>query len=197
MAKSEPKTAILIMDFINDIVNTDSAIAKAAACVKQGHVIKHANAVIEFGRKKKLPIIFVKVGFSPNYIECPDQPTSLFRQVPSFKAYQLGTWGTEFHPDLDYQKGDTVVTKHRISAFYATDLEAILRAQEINQLVLCGVSTDLVVQTTARDAHDRDYEVIVITDACAADDEQTSNNVFSLLGKVARLTTCQSFLLGN
>ena len=61
-----------------------------------------------------------------------------------------------------------IITKHRISAFYATSLEAFLRANQIQHLILTGVSTDMAVQTTARDAHDRDYLVSIVSDACGS-----------------------------
>lgn len=188
-------TAILVLDLINDIVNEKSKFAMAAKCVTKNKVIQQANKIIHYGRKNGLLLVFVKVGFSENYHECPTRVnTSLFHKVKALQAYKLGTWGTEFHPDLDVLSSDTVVIKHRISAFYATDLEAILRAQCISHLILFGVSADLVVQTTARDAHDRDYKVTVITDACAADNEQTSQEVFNHLGKIATLVTADNFL---
>ena len=186
------KSAILILDFINDIVNCESKFAKSAQSVAKNEVIKNANKLINYGRENNILLIFVKVGFSASYKECPlDSP--LFAQAKKLHAYQLGTWGTEFHPDLNIEKEDLVVIKHRVSAFYATGLETILRANKIESLILCGVSTDLVVQTTARDAHDRDYEVTVIKDACAADNDEITQQVFNALSKVANIKTVNEF----
>ncbi len=195
MIQEHPPTAILLLDFINDIVNTESPFPGAAKVVERNRVIHKANEIIRYARAHGYLIIFVKVAFSADYVECPrNVETSLFHQVPGSGAYRLDTWGTEFHPDLDYQKDDIVVTKYRVSALYATGCEAILRANQIKRLVLMGVSTDLVVQTTARDAHDRDYEVVVIQDACAADDEATSDNVLKLLPKIAKVVTGNEFI---
>lgn len=187
------KTAVLILDFINDVVNLESKCARAAQCVAKNDVIKKANKLIQYARKNNILLVFVKVGFSASYKECP-VGSPLFAHAKEFKAYQLGTWGTEFHPDLNSLPEDLVVTKHRVNAFYATDLETILRANKIESLILCGVSTDLVVQSTARDAHDRDYKVTVITDACAAHNDDVSKEVFNSLGLIATLTTINEFV---
>lgn len=187
------KTAILIMDFINDIVNSDSKFAKSASLVEKNNVINNANQVIQYGRDNNILIIFVKVGFSASYKECP-QNSPLFSKAKEFQAYQLNTWGTEFHPELITKPEDLVVIKHRVSAFYATDLLAILSANAIESLILLGVSTDFVVQTTAREAHDRDYNVTIITDACAADSEKTHQEALEMLSKIAVLKTSQEFI---
>jgi biuret amidohydrolase len=77
------------------------------------------------------------------------------------------------------------VTKPRVSAFYGTNLESILRARRIERLVVAGVSTAWAVQSTVRDAHDRDYQVVVVEDACAAADQPEHEASMKLLGLIA------------
>ena len=80
-----------------------------------------------------------------------------------------------------------MVIKHRISAFYGTDLDLILRSNGVDHVVLTGVSTSMAVELTAREAHDRDYKVTVVTDAttCATDAEKESS--LAILARLAQL----------
>lgn len=183
------KTALLVLDLINDIIHPNGKIAAAADLVNQYQVIDHANRVIAVARENNLPIVFVKVGFHAGYPEC-SETSPVFNRAKELGALQLNTWGTEFHEAVNITRDDVVITKHRISAFYATALEAILRANQIEDLLILGVSTDMAVQTTAREAHDRDYKVTIVSDACCASSLETHENTLKLLQKIA--TTIKS-----
>jgi nicotinamidase-related amidase len=86
------------------------------------------------------------------------------------------------------------VIKHRISAFYGTDLDQICRANNIERLILTGVSTSMAVELTAREAHDRDYHVTVITDAttCASDEEKNAS--LSILKRIGLLMSTSDLM---
>lgn len=157
------KTALILLDFINEIVDEKGKFAGKGypAFVKAHGVLDNVNAAIAKAREKNIPIIFVRVGFSPDYREWPET-SPLFGAAKKFGALQLGAWATEIHGSINKTDADFLVTKHRVSAFYATALEAILRVLKVDTLLLGGVATDLVVQSTAREAHDRDYRVVVL-----------------------------------
>lgn len=161
------QAALIVIDFINDIVDLEGKFTATAKFVHEHHVIDKANQLIAFVRKQGGLIVFVRVGFSESYLDCPPH-SPVFGKAKDSKVLMLNSWGTEFHKTLDYQKSDLAITKQRISAFYATPLDAILRANRIQNLILVGVSTDMAVQSTAREGHDRDYGVIVVADACGA-----------------------------
>jgi nicotinamidase-related amidase len=128
------------------------------------------------------------VGFKPGYHEAPAF-SPMFGKAKEFGALALGGPGTEFHPDLHADLADLVVEKPRINAFYGTQLEAALRAQQVQQLVVAGVSTAWAVQGLVRDAHDRDYRVVVLEDACAAASEEEHASSIALLRGIARVIT--------
>jgi nicotinamidase-related amidase len=75
-----------------------------------------------------------------------------------------GSEAGEIHPELRPLPGEKVVTKHRYSAFYNTDLETVLRCLKIEDLVVSGVMTNLCCESTARDAYFRDYRVFIPAD---------------------------------
>ncbi len=180
------KTALLVLDFINDIVHPEGKIAGSANFIKEHHVFEKANKVIAFARQHTIPIVFVKVGFSQGHAECPEN-SPIFGGAKKLQALQLNTWGTEFYAGIDVQPQDLMMVKHRVSAFYGTALEAFLRANKIEDLIIIGVSTDMAVQTTAREAHDRDYQVTIVADACAAGNQENHDDALRLVGRVAKV----------
>ncbi len=185
-------TALLVIDFINDIVHPKGKLARYPDRIINSQVISHANCAIAHARKKSLPILFVKVGFHPGYLECPKH-SPLFGAAPTRGALLLGSWGTQFHEDLDAKESDFVLTKHRVSTFYATDLEAVLRAQNIQTLVLAGVATNMAIEHTARDGHDRDYRIVVLADACQTMTDSAHEASLETMRRFTEVTDAQSW----
>lgn len=184
---------LLVMDFINDLVHPDGKIARSSAYVKEYKVIEKANSLIAWARRENIPIGFVTVGFSLGYPECPLE-SPVFGKAPEYRALQLGEWGTAFVDTLDVQPSDVVITKHRVSAFYGTKLSPFLHAQKAKHLILCGCSTDMVVQSTARDAHDRDFQVTIAADACGAIDALTHQKALDLCTRIAMISDMKTII---
>ena len=182
------KTALIAIDFINDIVDESGKAATAAKQVKARNVLKYVNEALDYARNQGWLVILVKVGFSPSYQEQPKQ-SPMFGKANEYDVLKLGERGTEFQESLQVEPSDLVITKPRISAFYGTPLEAALRANKIERVVLCGVSSAWAVQSTARDAHDRDYEVVVLEDASAASEAEEHSTSMKLLSKIAKIVS--------
>lgn len=189
------KTALIVLDVINDIVDPQGKLAGGgtAAHAQDRNLLRNVNAVIAQARSQQWPVIFVKVGFGVNYAEQP-KASPFFGKAHTAGALALGRWGTDFVDGLDVQASDHVVVKHRISAFYGTPLEAILRANHIERLVLTGVSTTWAVESTARDAHDRDYQVVIVEDACAARSEEDHHGSIKNLAAIAAVTSVDQII---
>ena len=89
------------------------------------------------------------------------------------------TWNTQIIEELTPHAGDVVVSKHRYSGFFETDLDAILRRHGITSLIFTGCTTSVCVESTLRDAFYRDYQCLLLTDCCAeavgADQERTNH----------------------
>ena len=179
------KALLLTLDFINDITHPRGKVARYAGRIEQHQTIERTNQAIAHARRHNWPIAHVRVGFDATYAQCPKH-SPMFSSAAEHQALQLDSWGTAFHDKLAHEQTDTIITKHRVSAFYNTDLEVLLRAQHIDTLILCGVATNMAVEHTARDAHDRDYRVVILTDACEAASD-TANQ--ATLASLARFTT--------
>jgi len=188
------KKLLLVIDFINDIVDANGKLgANFAPFIQKHAVLQHANQAIAHARKQDILIAHVKVGFSHNYVECPLH-SPIFGSAKKFGALLLNTWGTEFHPDIDVQPQDHVLVKHRVSSFYNTDLECVLRAHRIEEIIITGVSTDMAVELATREAHDRDYIVTVLKDACGAHSAEKHQASIDNLSRVAQIKTVDEWI---
>ena len=161
------RTALVLIDLINDLIHPEGAMPTCAAEVERRQVLPAANQALERARALGWPTILVRVGFRAGYPELPAHAPILGR-ARELGALRLGAWGTEFHADLAVEPGDRVLVKHRLSPFHGTALDLILRAGGIERLLLGGVSTAWALQAAAREGHDRDYRIVLLEDACAA-----------------------------
>jgi nicotinamidase-related amidase len=185
------KTAILVMDCQNDIVDEKGKMAAMnngamARLIKEHNVLGAIASLAEAGRQAGVPIIHVRHAYRPDYVDAP-QNTPILAGMKQNQILRDGTWGAEVHPDVKRHPNDIVITKTRVSAFYASPLEAILSAQGITHLVMTGIATDGVVEGTARDAVDRGYYVTIPDDCCATFTQEAHRAV--LAGVLGMLTT--------
>jgi len=127
-----------------------------------------------------------------DYREAP-AASPIFSGARKNGIFQLGTSGTEVHPALAPRPEDFDIVKHRVSPFYGTSLEPILRANGIARIVMCGVSTNGVVHSGAREAHDRDYEVVILEDCCAGVTADEHSHAIACLGRYARIVDSGDF----
>ncbi len=164
------RTALLVVDFQNDFcaqggwydtIGYDLAMGQRAAA--------RTVELLPAARASGTRVIFVRCVYDAPYR--PDVMVEAYEHKGLPLDYCLeGTWGGDFYgvrPEPD----DLIVTKHRYSAFVDTNLEAILRAQRIENLLFAGVATNICVDSSARDAYMRDYRVTVIDDCCGTYDQ--------------------------
>ena len=166
--KSEfsPKhTAVMCMDYQNAIVS-----AYGGSGVEE--LLTRSARVLEQARKIGMLVIYVRVGFRPGLPEISPRNTlfSAVKNSPERQKMFLGA-GREIHAAVAPQENEIIIEKHRVGAFTGTDLDMILRANEIDTLVLFGIATSGVVLSTLVDAFDADYKIVVIKDCCADRDE--------------------------
>lgn len=174
--------ALLCLDFENDIVHPDGKVsAKGYAAYNKKHgCTEQLQKVQDQFRTAGLPIIHVRVGFTPDYSQQP-KGSPLMGKAHEFGAFDLSGWGGEFISELAPQDNELVITKHRIGSFHATSLELSLRTMGITEIFLAGVATDMVVESTAREAHDRDFIVNILSDCCiAANEEDQQRSLFNI-----------------
>ena len=183
----------LVLDMENDLVHADGPNGKSSLGeqVRARKVVEKTAVALQKARDAGTTVGFVRVGFSGDYHECPKN-SPVFGGAPKAGLFKLGSWGTELHPDLAVQPGDIQVVKHRVSPFYSTTLMAQLSAAGIGRIYCSGVSTQAVVQATVRDAHDRDFDVVVIEDACCAHSAEEHANSMGSIARFCRVVQSDS-----
>lgn len=150
-----------------------SSIVSIYAGDQQKQLMSRAAGVLTQARRSGVTIIHVRVGFRPGLPEISSRNLlfSAIKNSPERQKLFEGAAG-EIHPAVAPQPGDIVVTKHRVSAFAGTDLQMILRAQEIDTLIMFGIATSGVVLSTLLEAGDADYRLFLIKDCCADQDQE-------------------------
>lgn len=162
LALNAKSTAVLAMDFQNRIVDMvtdkDALVARTAA-------------LLDAARAAGALVVYVVVGFRPGFPEVSSRNKS-FSGIKERGGFGAGDTSTEIHAAIAPKEDEVVVTKHRVGAFLGTDLEMVLRAHNIDTLVLTGISTSGVVLSTLRYAADSDYKLVVVQDCCADPDAE-------------------------
>ena len=132
-----------------------------------------ASSVLRAARALGMLVVHVQVGFRPGLPEMSSR-NKLLGAIKSSKQHQEFFQGSSgaIHPALGPEPTDIIVTKRRVSAFVGTDIEMILRANEIDSIVLFGIATSGVVLSTLLEANDKDYRLVVIADCCADRDAE-------------------------
>lgn len=178
----------LVLDMQNDLVNAKgvNGTAPLGEQVRSRDLLARTARAIASARAAGIRVGFVRVGFSPDYRECPPN-SPVFTPARANGIFKLGTWGTQIHPDLVEQPQDLQIIKHRVSPFHATALDQYLRTLEIGRIYCSGVSTQAVVQATVREGHDRDYDMVVLEDCCAAHSAEEHRNSIQSLGRFCRV----------
>ena len=152
-------------------------------------VLENIQNVIHFCRQKNIPVIFTQHGHT-------DVPSDVGVLGDWWGEVILhGTKDWKFISEMKIDLKDTVLQKKRYSAFYETDLEKILRAKGIQDLIISGVMTNLCCETTARDAFMRDYRVFFLIDGTATGKEDHHLATLKNLGYgFAYLITCEELI---
>jgi nicotinamidase-related amidase len=138
-----------------------------------GGVLDRLATAIAAAREAGVPVVFVRVAFRPGFPEVgPSNRRFGAIAKAAGVAFTVDSPATQIHPAVAPRPDEPVVLKKRVSAFTGSDLEVLLRSQRTTRLVLTGIATSGVVLSTLREAADRDYELIVLADACADADPE-------------------------
>ena len=166
------KTALIVIDMQRDFLLPGGFGSSLGNDVDQlAKVVPPLAALIGAARDAGIMVIHTREGHEPDLADCP--PAKLLRGAPSKRIGDPGKYGRilirgEYGHDIVDElapiEGEVVIDKPGKGAFYATELQDILVEAGITQLLMTGVTTEVCVHTTTREANDRGYECLVVSD---------------------------------
>jgi nicotinamidase-related amidase len=170
------RTAVIMIDMQRDFLEpggfgeslgNDVSLLSAA--------VEPCKALLSAARQQRLLVIHTREGHLPDLSDA--HRAKIERGDPSLRIGQMGPMGRilirgesghDIIPELYPQIGEPVIDKPGKGAFYATDLQDILQKRAVENLIVCGVTTEVCVHTTVREANDRGYRCLVPGDCCAS-----------------------------
>jgi nicotinamidase-related amidase len=159
------RSALLVMDAQQVIV--ERLPGRAGAQRGLGQLARAAK----LARAAGLPVIYVVIAFRGRHPEV-GRHNKLLSSAKSRDFLLESDPATAVHPRVAPHAGDIIVTKRRVDSFFGSDLDILLRAQQIDALLLTGFTTSGVVLSTFLSAVDRDFHVTVLADCCADSDPE-------------------------
>ena len=162
------RVALLVIDVQREYFDPDGP-----AYVEHARdIVTNVNRLVDGFRAHGQPVVLVRHTHRPDGSDAGRMGD--FAAPGEEDSFVEGTPRVEFIPELHVEPGDVVVTKRRYSAFLGTDLGTVLRTAGTRAVVICGLMTSFCCETTARDAHGRDYEVLFVADAVEGPDLEDS-----------------------
>lgn len=179
MAESRARVALLVIDMQRDFCSAGGYAARAGLDVARlSSVIANIRRLLDAARAAGLTVVHTREGHLPDLSDCP--PEKLWRsraagaeigsQGPLGRLLVRGEYGHDIIDELRPQAGELVIDKPGYGAFHRTWLDEELQQRDISALMLCGVTTEVCVHSTLREAIDRGYRCTLVSDGCAASD---------------------------
>lgn len=159
-------TALLVIDMQNGFCHADGSFGQLELPVELlAEAIPGSVRLVEAARAAGVPVIFTRYVYRTDYKDGGLLVDEILPALADVNSLAEGTWDAAIVDELTPQPDDFIVDKNRYSAFYGTRLEPMLTSMSIDSLVMCGVTTNMCVETSARDAAQRDYKTWVVSDA--------------------------------
>ncbi|MCC7105046.1 MAG: cysteine hydrolase [Chloroflexi bacterium] len=172
--KVDPRhAALIVVDVQNDFCadegffgRTNQDLTMIQACVPR------LEQLINEARRAGVMVVFIRSIYDDPYLSEPMRERNLRRGLLSQRCLS-GSWGADFYR-VNPLPGEVVITKHRYSAFHGTELDDVLRSAGIRTAIMTGVTSNVCVESTSRDAYFRNYYVVFVDDCVATTNEDFS-----------------------
>jgi len=188
--------ALLVVDMQNGFCHPEGSFTRIDMGLEgAAEAVHNAAIAVARARRARIPVVFTRHLYRPGRA---DEGRALKQNSPALAGVdglEAGTWDAEVVAELGCGPEDLVVDKVRFDAFQWTSLEPLLRGLGVDELVVCGVVTNICVETTIRSAFMRDFGVIMLADCCAGQTRRLHELSVEVL-TAYRLATIESVTAG-
>jgi nicotinamidase-related amidase len=182
------------------MTHADSPVAQHigfAEMVRQTNLFDHINRVLDAARGAGLFVAYVSADFSPSGYRYPRRGEFcrfVADEHDKGEVLRPGAWGYDLHDAVERRDDEPVILARQIGAFAGSELDDVLKARGITDLVLTGVATSFVVTSTAWSAIDRGYSCIVLEDCCTSGSAEMHQDALDHLRPIADIWTSRTFI---
>lgn len=184
-------TALLVIDMQNAFLDDrGSMVRRGFDTNRLRAAVKPCGRLISAARASQVPIIQTRYVYRADYRDAGVRVREILPNTITTESLAAGSWDVEIVDALAPSGDDIVIDKNRPSAFIGTSLDLMLRGQGITSVVICGITTNICVESTARDASQFDYRTFVVSDATAEMEQSRHDHAINTLGFLfARIVT--------
>jgi ureidoacrylate peracid hydrolase len=166
------RTALLVIDPVNDFLSEGGAAWEMTKItVQKNNVVENMKRAIEGARSRGIPVLMGPMAYTEeDYAnEELQRRSGINRIMFELKMFLAGSWGADFHPDLQPREDDIVLLPHKGTDVMQTDLPEHLQRLGITHLVICGMTANLCCESTGRHATEAGYDVVYLWDAIGSE----------------------------
>jgi len=183
------RSALIVVDMQNGFCHPEGSLpALGMALADVDRAVRQSALAVEQARRAGLPVIFTRHVYRPGRADEGQNLTNLSGELAKIDGLAAGSWDGSVIDELGWTPADLTVDKVRFDAFLWTSLDPLLHGLGVNHLQICGVVTNICVESTVRAAFMRDYPVTLLGDACAAKTARLHELGLEVMGEVGLAT---------
>lgn len=182
-------TALLVVDMQNGFCHPNGSLpGLGMALADVDRSVRQSALAVEQARRAGLPVVFTRHVYRPGRADEGQNLSAMSGELAAVDGLAAGSWDGGVVDELGWTPADMTVDKVRFDAFLWTSLDPLLRGLGVTHLQVCGVVTNICVESTVRAAFMRDYRVTLLGDACAAQTARLHELGLEVMGSVGLAT---------
>jgi len=189
MTARPSKSALIVVDMQNGFCHPKGSLPSLGMSLADvDRSVRQSALAVEQARRAGLPVVFTRHVYRPGRADEGQNLTAMSAQLADVDGLAAGSWDGGVVDELGWTPADLTVDKVRFDAFLWTSLDPLLRGLGVTHLQVCGVVTNICVESTVRAAFMRDYRVTLLGDACAAQTARLHELGLEVMGSIGLAT---------